>query len=319
MQTDVLTNLTAWAIALLVYPGLLFAIALALAGEWLGGVLRPLFSSRLYRARPRLGGFLDPFMVLFKLLGRKEAVRWQGPGAETQGGAFAPPHPAESALLLMGAIAPLLALTLMPVTGNPVTEVLGVSGDLFVVLALLAVYPLTWAAAQGRGGGLSALIGAQSVGALLTGLIPTLLLLMALTQVAGATNLNMDSLLAAPQTPQQTFVRLLAGVALLVALPWWLGKRPSDRAGDGPGAAAYAGRLFQGVALAVLWSVLVLPAVGDRAWALVMLALGVVLALVAMRLLGERWWPTRRTADAANLVWAVTLPVAGVALVLSLL
>jgi protein-S-isoprenylcysteine O-methyltransferase Ste14 len=89
--------------------------------------------------------------------------------------------------------------------------------------------------------------------------------------------------------------------------------------GDGPGAAAYAGRLFQGVALAVLWSVLVLPAVGDRAWAIALLVLGTALVLVAMRLLGERWWPTRRAGDAANLVWAVTLPVAGVALVLSLL
>jgi hypothetical protein len=76
---------------------------------------------------------------------------------------------------------------------------------------------------------------------------------------------------------------------------------------------------LQSTALSVLWPVLVLPGAGDRNWSITIVVLGALFAWVAMRLLGERWWPTRRTADAANLVWAVTLPVAGLALVLSLL
>jgi hypothetical protein len=317
MESDVPTNLSAWVISLFVYPGLLFAIVLVLLGEWLGGVLRPLFTPRLYRARARIGGFLEPLLTLLKLLTRKDAVRWQGPDRRDTG--YAAPHPAESTLVLVGALAPLLALALLPVPGNPVVEVLGVRGDLFVVVALLAIYPLASAAATARGGGLFMEAGAQSVGALLTGLIPTLLLVTALVQVAGADTLNIDGLLAAPQTPQQTFVRVLAGASLLVVLPWWLGSRPSQRAGDGPGAGAYAGRLLQSTALSVLWPVLVLPGAGDRNWSITIVVLGALFAWVAMRLLGERWWPTRRTADAANLVWAVTLPVAGLALVLSLL
>jgi hypothetical protein len=221
--------------------------------------------------------------------------------------------------MLVGAIAPVLALTLMPVRGNPVVEVLGVHGSLFVVLAFLAVYPLVSAAARARGDDRSAIAGAQTVGALLTGLLPTLLLVTALVQVAGSGTLNMDDLLAAPRTPEQTFVRLLAGAALLVALPWWLGRRPSRRDNEDMGAGATAGRLLQGAALAVFWSVLVLPSPVNMAWSVTILVAGALFAHTAMRLLGELWWPTRRTSDAANLVWAVTLPVAGVALVLSLL
>jgi hypothetical protein len=318
MQSDFLTNLSAWALALLVYPGFLFALALAMLGRWLAGVVRPLFTPRLYRGRPRISGFMDPLLTLLKLVARKDAVRWQAPGSTSNAGTSL--HaPAESALVLVGAIAPLLGIALMPISGNPVMEALGVRGDLFLVLALLAAYPLASAAALSRGGGFSALAGAQTVGALLTGFIPTLLLVTALVQVAGANNLNMDGLLAAPQTPQQTFVRLLCGVALLVALPWWLGRRPSHRSGDGMGAAAYAGRLFQAVALAVLWSRLILPTTGDVTSDVIVLALGALFASVAMSLVGERWWPTRLTTDAANLVWATSLPVAGVALVLSLL
>lgn len=265
-----------------------------------------------------MGGFLDPLFALLKLLARKDAVRWQAP-TSTVGGASRPPHPAESALMLVGAIAPLLALSLMPVSGNPVLDVLGIRGDLFLVLALLAIYPLASAAAISRGGSLSVLGGAQTVGALLTGLLPTLLLVTALVQVAGATNLNIDGLLAAPQTPEQTFVRLLSGVALLIAFPWWLGRRPSHSHAETMSAGAYAGRLFQGAALSVLWSLLVLPTSGDVAWSVTTLVAGALFASVAMRLIGEHWWPARRTSEAANIVWATTLPIAGLALILSFL
>jgi hypothetical protein len=317
MQTDILTNITSWAIALLVYPGFLFALALALASEWLAGIFRPLFTPRLYRSRARMSGFLNPLLTLLKLLGRKDAVHWQSPS--TPASPNSPSHHAESALAVIGAIAPLLALALMPITGNPVIRVLDIHPDLFLVLALLAAYPLASAAAQARSGGLSVLTGAQTIGALLTGLLPALLVIAALIQVAQAPTLNLDSLLAAPETPQQTFVRILCAVALLISLPWWLGRRPAHRQTETLSAGTLAGQLFQTSALAVLWSVLVLPLAGNPTWAALTFIAGALFAAVSMRLIGERWWPNRRTADAANLVWATSLPLAIVAVVLSLL
>jgi hypothetical protein len=207
----------------------------------------------------------------------------------------------------------------MPVKGNPVVEVLGVQSSLFVVLALLAVYPLVLATVQARGNGFSALTGAPIAGALLTGLLPTLLLVAALVQVAGSSTLNMGDLLEAPQTPQQTFVRLLCGIALLVALPWWIGRRLVRQESTPMSAGEQAGRLFQGAALAVLWSVLVLPPAAEIAWSVVIVVGGALFSHIAMRLIGERWWPTRRATQAANLVWATTLPMAGAAIILSLL
>lgn len=319
MQTDVLINISSWTIALLAYPGFLFAIALVLAGEWIAGALRPFFTQRLYRSRVRVSGFFDPLLSLTKLLSRKDAVHWQSPIATGDPNTTVSTHPAENALSVIGAIAPLLALALMPISGNPVTRVLGFHSDLFLLLALLATYPIASAAAQARSGGLSILAGAQTLGALLTGLIPALVVVTALVQVAHATTLNLDSLLAAPETPQQTFVRLLCGVALLIALPWWLGRRPSQRQPELTSAGIQAGKLFQTAALAVFWSVLVLPAAGDLTWSIVIMVLGSLFAAATMQTIGDRWWPTRRTAEAANLVWATTLPLALAALLLSII
>ncbi|MEO5951035.1 MAG: hypothetical protein ABIQ44_01030 [Chloroflexia bacterium] len=319
MQTDVLTNITSWAIAILAYPGFLFAIALALTGEWIASALRPIFTPRLYRNRVRKSGFFDPLLTLFKLLSRKDAVHWQSPLATNDPTGTASTHPAENALSVIGAIAPILALALMPISGNPVTQELGLHTDLVLLLALLATYPIASAAAQARSGGLSLLEGAQTLGALLTGLLPALVVVTALVQVARATTLNMDSLLAAPETPQQTFVRLLCAAALLIALPWWLGRRPAQRQTELTSAGAQAGKLFQTAALAVFWSVLVLPATGDLTWSILIMTLGSLFAATSMRVIGERWWPTRRTAEAANLVWATTLPLALVALLLSII
>ena len=241
MQLDFLTNLAAWGFALLVYPGLLFALLLALVGHWLAGLIAPLFMPKLYRQRTRIGTFFGPFLLISKLLGRKNAARWQ---ADSPAGAqTAEPSSlaAENLLVIAGVIASLIALALMPLVGNPVTEQLGVSSNLFVILALLAVYPLVSVAVQARSGGLSGMSALQTVGSLLTGLLPTLLIVVALIQVAGSHTLSIASLLAAPLTPQQTFVRVLAGVALLVALPWWLGGA-SLRATGRPGARLAGGQ-----------------------------------------------------------------------------
>jgi hypothetical protein len=64
MQLDFLSNLSAWAFSLLVYPGLLFAVLLALVGRWLAGVIIPLFMSKLYRQRTRIDSFFGPLLVV---------------------------------------------------------------------------------------------------------------------------------------------------------------------------------------------------------------------------------------------------------------
>jgi len=318
MQLDFLTNLATWGFALLVYPGLLFAALLALLGRWLAGLVAPLFMPKLYRQRTRIGAFTGPVLLISKMLGRKNAARWQ---ADSPAGAEAAEPSslvAENLLVLAGVIAPLIGLALMPLTGNPVTEQLGVSSNLFLILALLAVYPLVSVAVQARSGGLSGMAAAQTVGSLLTGLLPTLLIVAALIQVAGSHTLFMTSLLEAPVTPQQTFVRILAGVALLVALPWWLGGA-SLRDTSRPGAGLLTGRLVQTAALSVFWSLLVLPLPGDAAWSYVLPVLGALFACLAMRLLSDLWVPSRRPSDAANLAWATTLPLAVLAFILGLL
>jgi hypothetical protein len=109
--------------------------------------------SKLYRQRTRIDSFFGPLLVVSKLLGRKTAARWQPNSA-----IGAPPtdpssNHAENMLVLVGAIASLIALALMPMTGNPVTEQLGTDSNLFLILVLLAVYPLVSVSVQARTGG----------------------------------------------------------------------------------------------------------------------------------------------------------------------
>jgi hypothetical protein len=323
MQLDFSTNLAAWGFAVLVFPGLLFAVLLALAGYWLAGLIAPLFMPKLYRQRTRIGSFFGPLLRMSKLLGRKHAARWQVDSPGTAGVTDPSSQIAESLLVLVGAIAPLIALALMPLVGNPVTGQLGVSSNFFVVLALLVVYPLVSVGAQARTGGLAGMSAMQSVGALLTGLLPTLLIVAALIQVAGSHTLFMTGVLAEPLTPQQTFVRILAGVALLVALPWWLGSASLRDTGHysagSVGAGLLAGRLMQTAALSVFWSLLVLPMTGDALWSYILPVAGALFACLAMRLVSALWVPARRPSEAANLAWATTLPLAILAFLLGLL
>jgi hypothetical protein len=320
MQTDISLNLGTWALALLLYPGVGFVLAVALLGEWVVGIVRPALSPRLYRRRPRLYGALEPLYSFVRLLGRKEAVRWQGPDE----GEAQSVHPVESVLSVTGAIAPVLALCLLPLGGNPLVRDLGIVGDLFTILALLAVQPLTWVVLRAREASLGALAGGQAVGRLLTGLVPVLVLVVALLEVSGNDTLSTSGLLAAPETLQQTFVRLLAAPALLVALPWWVGKGRDGRAPEWS-AGALAGWYAQTVALAALWVIMVLPTVGDPstgsgqalAWSVILPVVGTLAAYAAIRLVSERWMPARRESEAANLVWVTMLPVAVLALVLA--
>jgi hypothetical protein len=312
LQPDVAQTTVAWLFTVLFYPGLVFALLLTLLGEWATAIVRPALSPRPYRSQARLYSLLEPLYTFLKLLGRREAVRWQRPGDPP----VAPAHPGESALAIIAATAPVLAMCLLPLRGTPIGIELGPGGDLVAVLLLLAVQPLAWAALRLREGGMVALRGAQDVGRLLVGLLPALVVVAALVQASGSGTLSAPGLLLAPETPQQTFVRLLAGVGLLLALPWW------TQWGHGTNseqwsAGAYVSRFLQTAALAVLWTVLVLPAPGEVAWAVAVSVLGTLFAYVAIRLVAERWMPARREADAAGLAWAAAVPVAVVAFALA--
>jgi hypothetical protein len=154
------------------------------------------------------------------------------------------------------------------------------------------------------------------MGRLLAGLLPTLLVIAALVQVSGTGTIRVADLTAAPLTPQQTLVRLLAGIALLVALPWLTSWRRGERDEEGS-AGMYAGRFLQTVALAAFWAVIVLPAPGEMPWAVALFVAGTLFAYVTIKVVAERWAPARREGEAANLLWAATLPLSAIALVLA--
>jgi hypothetical protein len=178
------------------------------------------------------------------------------------------------------------------------------------------VQPVSWAVLRLREGGPAALRGAQDLGRLLTGLLPLLLLVAALVEVSGTGSLRLSSLLIAPETPQQTLVRLLAGVGLLLVLPWWTAWGRDGSAAQWS-ASAYAGRFVQAVALSALWTVLVLPSPGDLPWAVALMTAGTLFAYIAIRLLAERWAPARRESEAAALLWATAVPLSVLALLVA--
>jgi hypothetical protein len=311
LQPDVVETIQAWLLAVLLYPGLLFGVLVALAGEWLYGTLRSLFAPRMYRSQARPAHLLQPARDFLKLAGRRRSAPLLPSGS-----------PPASAPLFEGiasvacALALVLALALLPLPGSPLAGDGFQASDLFVVLALLAVQPVLRALIRLRSGGLEQLRGAQDIGRLLTGLVPALLAVAALVEVSGSQSLRLTYLTAAPETPQQTVVRLLAGAALLVALPWWLDGRHSPLSAH-DSAGAHAGRLLQTVALAAFWVVLALPLPGQLAWAGVVVIGGSLLAYAALRIISERWALARREKDAANLVWASALPVAALAFVVA--
>ncbi|HVG01154.1 MAG TPA: hypothetical protein VND68_15040 [Chloroflexia bacterium] len=302
MPPEVFTTLQQWALALLLYPGLLFGLLFAISGEWLLAAVR----SRLSRQRSRLPvprpGFAQPAYDLLKLAGRDRPT--------TPGSSFT------NALGLLAMLGPLLALVLMPLPGNPLSSLANAAAaDILTILALLSVRPLVAAALRLRQGGLATLNGAHDLGRLLTALLPVLLVIAALVEVQGNRSLRLAELGAAPETAAQTLVRLLSAGVLLIALPWCSGR---EAGGPGESAGFHTGRLLQQVALSVLWALLVLPVPGAFPWAAGLLLGGAMLAYVAMRLVPERLWQGRSARGAAGMLWSAAVPLSMLALVIGL-
>lgn len=300
MPPEVLTTLQQWLLALLLYPGLLFGLLFAMFGEWLVSAVRPLLSRQRTRLPMPRYAFSQPAYDLLKLAGRERGIAVASGTANVLG--------------LLATSGPLLALALMPLPGNSLTARANAAlSDIIILLALLSAQPLAAAALSIREGGLAALKGAQQLGRLLTGLLPTLVALAALVEVLGNRSLRLPELGAAPETAAQTLVRLLAGGVLLLALPWWLG----EAAARGESVGLLAGRLLQQVALSVLWALLVLPVPGSPPWAIVVLLGGAMLAYAAMRLLSERLWRGRSERGAASMMWSTAVPLSTLALAIS--
>lgn len=314
LQAQVLATVQAWLLALVVYPGLVFGVLLILLGEWLSALVRPLLLPRSRRAPSRRRSFAQPLYDFAKLAGRRPAVRWpqSGENATVVGLSVV------GALEAAGALAPMLALAFLPFPGNPIATPTGQVAGLLTVLALLAVQPLTRAALRLQRPGITSLQGAQDLGRLLSGLLPTLLVVAALVEVSGNQSVDIDALAFAPETGPQLLIRVLSGIVLLAALPWWSGWRDA-RLDANESAGTYAGKLLQTAALAALWSLLVLPVPGNLLWAPVVSIGGWLFAYVGMRLVLELWVPARREKDAANLLWAAALPVAAMALAVALI
>jgi hypothetical protein len=298
-----LQAIQAWIITFLLYPGLLLGVALALCGEWLLAAIRPLLVARLYRSQAHPHHFMQPAYDFLKLAGRSSSVIWHWGSDSTR-----TPY----ALAVVGMVAPVAALSLLPLPGNPIMAQLGVTGDLFTVFALLTVQPLLRAFVRIRTEGQP---GALDLGRFFTGLVPVLAVVAALIEVSHSHSLGVLAFTAAPETGAQTLVRLLAATVLLLALPWWL-----DWAHIGPSEneGLYAGRLLQTSALSAFWSLMVLPALGDLPWAVILTIGGALFAYVAMRAVALRWAPAAREKDAASLLWRTALPVAVLALVVAL-
>lgn len=308
MQSEIFGDIQAWLIAVLVYPGLLFGVVVGLGVEWLMSLVRPRLSATAFRVPTRPPHPMQPLASFMKLAGRRDPSGLVPLGEEKR----APHSEAIAYFTLAAAAAPLLALALTPLGGNPAVGT-GWAGDLIFVILLLVAQPLARALSRLFGDAVSALEGARGVGRLVTGLIPALVAVAALVEASGSGSISLVRLGAAPETGGQFLVRLLAGAALLASLVWWV-----DHAPGGETAGSLAGRHLQTAALGAFWTAMVVPAPGNLGWGIVVAVLGTLFAAAVIRLLPLIWAPLRAEREAAALVWRTALPVAVVALFISI-
>jgi hypothetical protein len=326
-----------WLITLLIYPGGLFALALAGGIELLRELGTALLAPR--EGRPALGAALRrPGRALRHWLTARRPARG-APSAWGPGG--------QAALALGALLGPALALALMPLPGHPLLGGPGIApvGDGLAVWALL----LAGSAAPGILGLGAAGEGAQIAGArhlrtVILASIPATLALI--TLATGAHSLRLDVINAALAGPAAGLVNgsgpgwtsladWVARLVVLLTLPGLAGWPPADLAGVRPGPAP-AESVLNGLAAplpALVWGGVLL---GRAAWvALAGLLLvpgsaagagapanaqwfggALVLLVAGLTAWGARRLPPRPD-QVLGVVWTLALPLALGALVLA--
>ncbi len=317
-----------WLITLLIYPGGLFALALAGGIELLRGLVTALLAP--HDGAPPLGAaFTTPLRALRHWGTGRRPARGT-PSAWGTGG--------QIGLALAGGVAPLLALALMPLPGHPLLGGAGIPpvGDGLAVWALL----LAGSAARGVLG-----LGATGVGAQLAGArhlrtvvlasIPATLALMALATPAHSLRLDLinGALATAPPDLGTTPLGMsaaswLARLVLVLTVPGLAGWPPADQAGVRPGPApadsvlsglparlqalVWGGTLLGRAAWLGLLGLLLVPGSAANAAAPGNggLFAGALLVLVA----GYATWGARRLpsrpGQVIGIVWTLALPLA---------
>lgn len=194
-----MSSVVAFVVAVLIYPGALVAVVAALVLGWARGAARGAVAGE---------GISSPLAALdeWRSTLKDKAV---APGVQE--------------VLLTGAaaiavIAPVLALVLLPVPGNPLVAAIGLTGDLAAEAALLLIVPamrlaIGWAVPSS-----ATRTAADKSARLLAGAV----LPMALAVAVVAYQLDTLGLAGAPKAAPNGFgvaARVLAALAFAVALP----------------------------------------------------------------------------------------------------
>ncbi len=195
------TSALEFALALLVYPGAVVALLAAWALGWARDAAREM--ARGSRA-PRLFTTLAAIRGMFA----RETLVPKGvsPFALTLG-------------VTLAVAAPFAALVSLPLPGNPLTQVVGLRGDLIAEAGLLLGLPLGrlligWATPSPY----TRLAADRNARLLAGAAAPLILGLTAMAQIRGTLTL-WDATASVGQAPFTTLALLLAGVAFLIALP----------------------------------------------------------------------------------------------------
>jgi formate hydrogenlyase subunit 4 len=190
-----------FALAVLVYPGAVAALLAAWALSWMRDA-----------ARERARGNRTP-----PLLASVAAIRGMF-SRETQVPAGVNPFALTLGLTLAVA-APFAALVVLPLPGNPMTQTVGLRGDLIAEAGLLLGLPLGrlligWATPSPY----TRLAADRNARTLAGAAAPLILGLTAMAQIRGTLTL-WDAKASVGQAPFTTLALALAGVAFLIALP----------------------------------------------------------------------------------------------------
>lgn len=291
------------AVQLLIFPGLVYAVAAAFLMEWIQRKINA-------RLQGRIGPpFYQPFFDVVKLLGKRPVER-----PPLQGLVM-------TALPVGAVIATLGAVALLPVvpTGG------GFSGDLVLLVGLIEIGPLLVVLGGYASGSLWGGLGASRE-AIMTASY-NLPFLTALVALAYSSGLSLNGVALTAGWP----VRLLALAAIMLCLPAKLHLNPFSIAGaeqeiyagatteyDGPRLAMWElAHGLEWVALTGLVAALSLPVAG-LAWP-VRVMVFLVLSLVVVVLLSVAAAATARLklAQTARWFWLWGLIPAGAALVLA--